>query len=129
MNNPDQAFIERFYQEAIKLLVESRAYLQGQAVHDTNSISPDYGLFITTETTRVTARLTEIIAWLLAYKAMSGTNYLQLYRAAPKLSQDPDCMEDSVANSTHPLPHQLNYLLTETRNLYLRLLRLEQSGE
>lgn len=127
MTTPDKAFIEKFYQEAIMLLIESRSYLNGRAVHDMNSITPAYGLFISTEITRVTSRLTEIIAWLLAYKAMGNKAYQQIYKTEPKLSEDPSFTEDSIIDSPYPMPQELHHLLEETRKLYLRLLRLENT--
>lgn len=129
MINPDPAFVDKFYQEAISLLVESRAYISGQALNDMNSIDPSYSLNISKEITRVTSRLTEIIAWILTYRAAGGKKHLHIYKPSPHLSRDSLCMEDSVRNSPHPLPLQLIHLLDETLRLYQRLLRLEEDQE
>jgi regulator of CtrA degradation len=128
MTSPDQAFIEKFYQEAMALMQESREYMTQQADQDLNSLSPEYALHIGSEITRVTTRLTDIMAWLLLHRASRGTSYLRLHKPSPKLNADETCLEDSTATSLYPLPHQLHQLLDETRNLYLRLLRLEQMG-
>ncbi len=125
MTAPDRAFIDKFYQEALALLQESRIYMNNQATNDLNSLSPDYSLHISSEITRVTTRLTEVIAWLLMHRATCGTDYLKLHKPSPHLSAELNCIEDSVANSPYPLPLELRELLTKTRNLYLRLLRLE----
>lgn len=127
----DSAFTERLFQEAVCLLQETREYMQWQAPLDLNSLSMQDSLFLSCEVTRVTARLTEIVAWLLAEKAkqMGQIHELGPLHSKPRLSGDEICIADSSNTCPVPIPPRLHELLDKTRNLYLRLLRLEKMLE
>ena len=126
----DSAFTERLFQEAICLLHETREYMQWQAPLDLNTLSMQDSLFLSCEVTRVTARLTEIVAWLLAEKAQQMGQIPELnFSSRPRLSGDEICIADSCKTCPVSIPPKLYELLDKTRNLYIRLLRLEKMLE
>lgn len=129
MSLPDQAFIDKFYMEALVLLQESRMYMLRHGNQNVNSLSPEQSLYISTEIARMTTRLTEIIAWLLMHRALCNNRFLQLQNPSPRLTGDPKCMEDSTRDIQYPLHPDLIKLLVKTRNMYIRLKRIDNNEQ
>ncbi|MFZ4762993.1 MAG: DUF1465 family protein [Alphaproteobacteria bacterium] len=120
------AFVNKTYKDAYNLLVEARnyvAYRQGQEQMD----MPVYQrLRISYETMRVTARLTQVMAWLLIQKAVEAG---EVSAADPvlkdhKLSGGHICTED-VGAEDEELPMGLRSLLDRSHKLYQRVERLD----
>ena len=121
------AFFDRTYQEALGLLRESRDYLAYCQDRDIRPLEPFDRLRFTLESTRLTARLTDIMAWLFVQKAVAegelsvdeaaGERY-RLLRGDAVL--DPGAVGDEI------LPRGLVSLLARSHLLYLRIVRLEE---
>ena len=122
---PPIAFFEKTYNDAVALLSESRDYLKTKAPNDLNHIDVDVSLYLTNETTRVTGRLTEIMAWLLAQKA-SIFGHVPQPGYTFKLSESDTFIENSVETSPYPLPQDLRNLLIKTHELYTRVQHLDR---
>ncbi len=129
MDTQELTFIEKLFQETILLLHETRDYIEWQAPHDLNSFSTEDSMFLSCEVSRTTARLTEIMAWLLAQSArkLGQITEHRLLKTKPCLSGDENCIIDSTLSCPVTLPIRLLELLDKTRNLYLRILRLEEN--
>ena len=117
------AFFGKTYGEAMDLLVEARDYLAHREPIDRQALMAIERLRFCGETMRLTARLTQIMAWLLAQRAVH----------AGELSQE-EALADHDALAEHALcmdgggvamPQRLASLLDRSHKLYVRVARLD----
>ncbi|MFN5609831.1 MAG: DUF1465 family protein [Holosporales bacterium] len=118
--------VEKMYDEAYTLLLESRSYLMYVAPGLKQNMEPQDKLFVTYHATRLTARLLEIISWLLAQKAvLRGEMTLAESRQGGfTISQDSVCAFDA-SEECGSIPNGLRGLLSRSKSLYERLGRLD----
>jgi regulator of CtrA degradation len=121
------AFFGKTYGEAMHLLLEARDYLTYREPRDRALLSPLDRLRLCCETMRLTARLTEIMAWLLSQRAvhageMSQEEALSQHRALAELKV---CVDGLDATET-AMPRGLASLLERSRALYIRVARLDE---
>jgi regulator of CtrA degradation len=124
---PETAFFGRTYGEAMGLLVEARDYLAHREPVDRQRLTPLARLQLACETTRLTARLTQIMAWLLAQRAVHSGEITQEDALGDHqaLAQFDVCMEGGAAEADGLPPHLIN-LLDRSRRLYIRVARLDE---
>lgn len=126
------AFFATWHDETLALLFEARRYIQNLqlpkkvgagAVYPTKNAD---SLDLSRETMRLTSRLTQVMAWVLAQQAVAeGEITAQEGVSEPfGLSGQSVCLENDLSSSGH-LPEQLRDLLWRSRDLYLRVDRLE----
>ncbi len=120
-------YFSALHDEAYALLVEARNYivalrLQGNDGSQKNS---DY-LDVTLETMRLTTRLTQVMAWILAQKAVQNDEISPEEGASKRyrLSGQTVCMDNVSGQSAH-LPPYLRDLMARSYDLYCRVDRLE----
>ena len=120
------AFFGKTYGEAMSLLVEARNYLAYLEPVDRAGLVPMQRLRLCCETMRLTARLTQIMAWLLAQRAVHEGEITQDEALAdPHALADLDvCMEEADLAGSE-LPDRLVRLLDRSRHLYVRVARLD----
>jgi regulator of CtrA degradation len=121
------AFFGTTYDEAMGLLVEARDYFAHREPIDRQTLQPTELLHFCRETLRLTTRLTQIMAWLLAQRAVfageiSQHDALADHDALAELSICMDA-EETVASV---MPQRLANLLDRSRRLYLRVARLDE---
>lgn len=121
-------YFSALHDEALTLLVEARNYivtLRLQGNGDTQK-NIDY-LDVTLETTRLTSRLTQVMAWILAQKAVQNDEITAEEAASEKykLSGQSVCLEHTSPESAANLPAYLIDLLHRSHDLYARVNRLE----
>ena len=118
------AFVGSTYEEAMALLEDTRNFL---AEDRQRGETPSARLAISYEAMRVTTRLVQIVAWLLARKAvMAGElSVAQANSDGHALSGGPLC-RDSQGEENLNLPEELRALLTASHLLYRRVLRLDE---
>lgn len=123
----DTAFFARTWDEALALSKAARGYANHRVV---NRISVDdsvEGLAVCCEMMRVTARLTQVMAWLLVQQAVSKGEMTSDEAAQPanRLELHPVCNEET-AEQEPGMPPRLKELLQESRSLYQRVARLDE---
>lgn len=120
-------FLRKTYDETRDLLVEARNYLALQCPAETKSMTPSARLLVSQESLRVTSRLTQAMAWLLAQRAvLSGE--INLARALSEefaLSGQSVCLDERWSQEPC-LPSTLQRLSQRSLDLYLRIERLER---
>ena len=125
-------FFSNLHDETLALLIETRNYIQSlriqnQSVIDANRPleKADY-LDLSLETMRLTSRLTQVMAWMLAQRAVSAGEITAEEGASERfrLSGKSVCLKHDLSNSGH-LPEHLCGLLRRSHDLYLRVSRLE----
>ncbi|WP_343066844.1 DUF1465 family protein [Nitrospirillum iridis] len=120
------AFFDRTYEETMALLVEARNYVAFQEAKDQRGLPPQVRLQISYESLRVTSRLTQVMAWLLALKALHAHELTaeQVLGEQFALSGGTICSDPSGPDNSE-LPSGLRSLLQRSHSLYMRAERLE----
>jgi regulator of CtrA degradation len=119
------AFFGKTYGEAVDLLVEARDYLSVFEPDEHGALKPMERLVMCSETLRLTARLTQIMAWLLAQRAVQSGEMSREQALAEPLAGLGICM-DGEDSEDEPLPPRLSELLGRSRRLYVRVARLDE---
>ena len=120
------AFFGKTFDEALELLVESRDFVAAGAASPPPGRTPEDHLHFTRETMRVTARLTQIMAWLLTQKAVHAGELSPRQAAgdAYRLAGQSVCLSHEPGHRAG-LPERLQDLLVRSHALYLRVARLD----
>lgn len=121
------AFFSRTYDEALDLVESARAYLSVLEPIERRSLGVPERLRLCSETMRMTARLTQIMAWLLAQRAVQSG---EISREAALTDQETltgvkVCMERREED-WQGLPQRLVRLLDQSHRLYIRVARLDE---
>jgi regulator of CtrA degradation len=120
------AFFGKTFDEAMSLLVEARDFIAAGAGERPRDRSIEDHLRMARETMRVTARLTQVMAWLLAQKAVHAGELTpqQAASEAHRLSGHAICLDADEALCAG-LPIGLQGLLKRSHALYVRVARLD----
>jgi regulator of CtrA degradation len=119
------AFFGKTYGEALSLVIEARDYLAFSEARDGGGLPPADRLVMCSETLRLTARLTQIMAWLLAQRAVHTGELSRDEALAEPLAGVTICM-DGEEREEDKLPPRLTDLLGRSRRLYVRVARLDE---
>ena len=124
---PETAFFNKTYDETLGLTHEARAFV---ALLDTARLTDAplaTRLIYARESMRLTARLTQVMAWLLYQKAVHAGEIDRAEVAEPdkRLGGRAVCSEHDEA-ALAMLPPQLRSLMERSHRLYLRVARLDE---
>jgi regulator of CtrA degradation len=127
VTSPATAFFGKTYGEAVVLLEEARNYLAYVEPRERDRLPPLDRLRVTQETMRLTARLTQIMAWLLAQRAVQAGEMSQRQALGDQasLAEIDVCMEAEGVEGV-ALPPGLLSLLDRSLRLYQRVARLDE---
>ncbi|MEB3702389.1 DUF1465 family protein [Candidatus Bealeia paramacronuclearis] len=125
--NPALVVFNRTFDEANNMLLEAREYVKFYAARDVQHLPPIERLKVSCEAMRVTARLTQIMAWLLMQKAIragevSKEDYIT---EDARLLVGGTCL-DTSSQEDLSIPPRLRDLLKQSYALYLRVQRLDE---
>lgn len=125
--NPSLVVFSRTFDEANTLLLEAREYVKFYAAGDVQHLPPIERLKVSCEAMRVTARLTQIMAWLLMQKAIrAGEVSKEDYMTEDsRLLVGGTCL-DTASQEDYAVPPRLRDLLARSYSLYLRVQRLDE---
>jgi len=114
------------YDETMALLIEARNYIAYHDMSEHRKLSPQVRLQISYESMRVTSRLTQVMAWLLAQKAVHAGEITREQAASGdfSLSGGEICSDPSGPDNLD-LPAGLRSLLERSHGLYMRVERLD----
>jgi regulator of CtrA degradation len=121
------AFFTKTYDEALRLVEDARGYLAALEPFDRRGLAAPERLRLCAETMRMTARLTQIMAWLLVQRAVHAG---EISRSDALSEQEilggvQVCM-DRREEDWRGLPRRLVALLDESHRLYVRVARLDE---
>ena len=121
------AFINMRLQGARELLHTTHDYIKWQAPLDIQRMNPQEIYKVSCEAMRVTIRMTQIMAWLLLQKSiLSGElSREESLSEEYRVLRGNQCLE-SASETDEDLPPRLRELLKESRDLYVRILRLDK---
>ena len=119
-------YFDSTFDEALALTREARDYLAYQEKADLSELSPVGRMAAACESMRMTARMTQVIAWLLVQKAVHAGDLTREEAALPKyrLAGQEGC-DDIEPLAVEPLPERLIELLTRSHQMYQRIARLD----
>jgi len=120
-------FFSRTYDDAVELVVEARDYFANDIGLDRSSVSFGNRLTYDCESFRLTARLTQVMAWLLLQRAIhEGEIEPEAARADEhRLSGNDVCLDDD-ADTLMLLPEKMRGLMDRSLKLYQRVARLDE---
>jgi regulator of CtrA degradation len=121
------AFFSKTYDEALRLVEDARGYLASLEPIDRRGLGPPERLRLCAETMRMTARLTQIMAWLLVQRAVHEGELTRTDALSQQemLAGVRVCMEGSEED-WRGLPRRLVALLDKSHRLYVRVARLDE---
>ena len=119
-------YFDKTLEEAMSLTCEARDYLAFQEKTDLAQLSPVGRMAASCESMRMTARMTQVVAWLLVQKAVHAGDITRAEAVEPKyrLAGQEVC-GDVEPLTAEPLPERLIELLTRSHQLYQRVVRLD----
>jgi regulator of CtrA degradation len=122
------AFFGKTYDETMGLLVEVRDYVAHDQKRDREKMAPSAAALLCCEALRVTARLTQVMAWLLAQKAIHAGELSaeQVVAQHGPLAEIAICMAEQADEELGLLPQYFRGLVDRSRRLYLRVARLDE---
>jgi regulator of CtrA degradation len=119
-------FLDQNLQVAQNLLQSTHDYIKWQAPIDVERTGYHDTFKVSCEAMRVTVRMTQIIAWLMLQKAVLEGDLTRDEALSDEylVLRGHTCLE-SDSEADLELPPRLRELLKDSRNLYLRILRLD----
>lgn len=115
------------YDEAFDLLVEARNYVEHHVPAFKYAASPPDRTVMTKETLRLTSRLTQVMAWLMAQRAMQEGEIgeEEFVEEKYRLEAQEVCLKRAIED-LDDLPDGLNDLMARSYELYSRIMRLDE---
>ncbi len=121
------AYFNGTYDETMALLVEARNYMTYKAPAARMAVEEDKRLMVSCESLRITCRLTQVMAWVLAQRAALAGEITSedLLDDEFELGGTEVCLDTSLSEAEE-LPEGVRSLLKRTHRLYTRVRRLDQ---
>lgn len=118
--------LDKTFDEGVALTMEARNYIAYHEGADRQQMNLPHCLHIGYHHTRVSARLIQVMTWLLAMKALLSGEISPEQFASPQyeLAGGDEC-ESLIGPELEELPPGLRDLLQRTQLLYARILRLD----
>ena len=124
-------FINSLYTESLDLMVEARNYFQYSDSNRRaiNSGTPRDRLFVNYQALRLTSRMTQAMAWLLAQRALQDGELSphEACNGTYSLGAERICT-DREGHKDGRLPQPMQHLLDRSHSLYMRVLRLDMAA-
>lgn len=118
--------IDKIYQETLSLLYRTESFLKAYKNEGNSRRDQLLDLRINCELTRISARLTRVMAWLLAQKAAceGELDSEEANSIKYRVLRDPFCLKNSLQGQEKLLPPNVKALLIDSLSLYERALIL-----
>jgi regulator of CtrA degradation len=124
--NKAGTLLDRTFDEGVALTLEVRNYIAYHEQADRREYDLTRCLQVGYQHTRVSARLIQVMTWLLAMKALLAGEISPEQFASPQyeLNTSEECSSESGPENTE-IPAGLRSLLERSNALYQRILRLD----
>ena len=120
------SLLDRTFDEGVALTLEVRNYIAYHEQADRRDNDLNHCLHVGYQHTRVSARLIQVMTWLLAMKALLAGEISPDQFASPQYALTPSADCDSpVGPEVEVLPFGLRNLLERSYALYARIQRLD----
>jgi regulator of CtrA degradation len=116
------------YDEAFDMLVEARNYVENDVAAFKYADNPPDPVAMTQETMRLTSRLTQVMAWLMAQRAMQEGEIAEeeFVKDKYRLEGQNVCLRRAIDAMDEDLPDGLYDLMNRSYSLYSRINRLDE---
>jgi regulator of CtrA degradation len=116
----------KLYREGMGLVEETAEYLDGEGRSESRRLEPPASLAYTSESIRLTTRLTQLASWLLVRRAIAAGEITaaQAHTHRHKVTLSPQ--SGSRPDGFNSLPETFKRLILDSHRLYDRVLRLER---
>ena len=125
---PTVTYFDSTFEEAVTLAREARNFVvyQNQNAGEGDNLDPAASLVVSCESMRVTARVGQIIAWLLVQKAVHAGELSRAQAAEERyrLAGQKVCAQSGLIAEEN-IPPRLAELLERSHSLYARVQRLD----
>lgn len=126
--NESLLFLPSLFHETMDIIFDSYEYFQFQETMD-EDIPPFLHAMYSHEMSRITMRLTSVMAWLMARKAISsGQMGDEMSADDYRLDAIDECLMQNHAMEEY-MPNYMKRLLDDSFKLYQRVYRLDQQLE
>lgn len=123
---PQLLFLPGVFNETLGLLFDAHHYFQSRGSEDQASVEPALRINYSQEMTRVTMRLTSVMAWLMVRRAVyAGRIEEEKASDSYRLDGAEVCLEDNTEILAN-MPYYLRHLSERSRDVYTRVHRLDQ---
>lgn len=118
-------FLPSLFQEAMDIIFESYEYFEVQENIGTEAMPEVMRIVYAQEMSRITVRMTSVMAWLMARRAVLA-GQLEDHEAAEhyRLDAVDECLAKGLVYADF-IPEYMNQLLSRSLELYSRVLRLD----
>ena len=122
-------FVQKLYDESFSLLVEARNYFAYSGFNDKTAHTPRERLLLNYQAMRLTSRMTQVMAWMLAQRAIDNGELTpqQACDGTYSLGAETVCIDASDHDDPR-LPDGLRELLHRSHSMYMRVLRLDEAA-
>lgn len=121
-------FLPRIYDETLVLLAEAHGYFETQGMLQQRLMSERRRAMFVSEMSRITLRLSCVMAWLLARRAALDGSLAPAAAAANHALECRDvCMHQHI-EAESLLPDTMTDFLDKTYELYIRIARLDDAS-
>lgn len=118
-------FLPGVFNETLALLFDAHHYFQSRGADEQASLTFQERPIYATEMTRVTMRLTSVMAWIMVRRAVHAGRVEEEKAAQDyRLDGTEVCLE--MSEEIASMPYYLNYLSDRSHSLYERVWRLDQ---
>lgn len=118
-------FVTRMFDETMKLLIDAHNYFSILGPHDNNQSTPLEKLVYSAEMSRITLRLSSVMAWLLARRAEHAGNISRSEAVEQfRLGFSEICLQE-LPEMQQVLPRYMCELMERSYRLYERVARLD----
>lgn len=126
MTGPQIFFMPGVFNETMQLLTEARDYFQTYGEEDQMNVDDYMRTIYASEMSRITLRLSTVMAWTMAQRAVLSGKITQEDAAThhPLGYQDVCSVDSSVLHDV--LPEYVCHLLDRSHELYERVMRLDE---
>lgn len=119
-------FLPGVFNETLSLLFDAHHYFQSRGTEDQATIAPDQRIHYANEMTRVTMRLTSVMAWLMVRRAIYAGRIDEEKAADSYRLDGADICLHQAPEVLREMPYYLNYLSERSLEVYSRVHRLDQ---
>lgn len=119
-------FLPGVFNETLALLFDAHHYFQSRGADEQAQLNAMERPVYATEMTRVTMRLTSVMAWIMVRRAINAGRIEQEKAAQDYRLDGSDICLEHVEEALDKLPSYLGYLSDRSLELYERVHRLDQ---
>lgn len=115
----------KLYREGMDLVDRTAEYLDGAGRMESKCLTPPASLAYTSESIKLTTRLTQLASWLLVRRAISAGEITSAEAHSHRHRANLSPQSGLLPNGYSGLPEGFKKLIAESHRLYDRILRLE----